>query len=55
MRGGETRLAKPPMNCRIARLFGRSATPIKSTATMANTVVVQPANKIKYLLYSRRN
>jgi len=38
-------LGKPPMNCTIAKLFGRRATPISSTATMAKTVFVHPSEK----------
>jgi len=43
MKAGDMSLAKPPMNCRIAKLFGRRATPIRSTATMEHTVIAQPS------------
>ena len=45
IRGGATSFARPPTNCRIDKVFGRSATPIKKTATMVNTVFAQPSNK----------
>lgn len=51
MKGDETSLAKPPMNCRIAKLLGRRTTPIKSTATMAYTLVVQPTERMNQVHY----
>jgi len=50
IRGGEKSFDRPPTNCRIAKLFGRRATPIKETATLVNTVVVQPTEKKNYIV-----
>lgn len=42
--------ARPAMKCRIAKLLGRRATPIKYTATTENTVTVQPSERNIYVV-----
>jgi len=37
--------ASPPPTCRIAKLFGRRAIPIRSTTTTDNTVAVHPSER----------